>query len=1079
MRSLKKLVVPAAFALTSLAGLASNALAATYPINWLQMAPTPFGSTVPNNSTFFLPGVGNVQVVYSLPPAITETRLLNSFIASGSISSGGNNYTWSNFESFATIFTAGGNPLVPLNWRITYIFPTTLPAGSIYLGVSGLGQTTSFGGGASIASCNHNGTFLGDWSGAGGPWGPTQFNVGPPFTMKNSVNGAGGADPWWNTPLGVVRIDDAMNTLTVDMSQIRGDGVGLNIGYSAPQNGQCPVECPPQSQVQICYEAGRVDNYALPYDPTTPRPFFASLLSTYAISKPFDDPRVNAVCGTSFQNLPCGITSATLEIQMRAENDIPQNDSIYLQWLGSGFAWASPINALPGAGGTWNAGQQQTFTLNLGSLPGGLLAQMNLTHALDLLVSDDTTVEHARLTITACPCDGPARVYTVGTVDNMASPTEPTSRRARLSALRTVSPFLWKDNDDCTIDRGWGNTFTNLPSGIVKADFNIRMKPCAGGASNDGLSFDLLNLGAPETFSRGFNINTLPGAGAWTSTPLTNFYFNLGSTLPTTVCGSNLLGDFGDRTFDVYVQDDSGIDAARLRVWPCPPLQRIIGNPIELTGSAQLAQNSAGQVTVTNLAGSGNDGVAFDAHGSEGQLFTFTPGTFSQLTPGTEVSILLEADVTGDGERSGLSAGKVSISSFNVMRVAPGPNGTGTCTGIHIRNKTTGERLNACISDGQELQVNSTELSAIGWGDHSGGGGGGAGTPIHHNLHMEFQAPVDVVLPDGRRFRGDSIDFDDNDLNQGAAIDVCSFSWGVSQGHYNGPASAGFARVATTVNGVSHECVGPNAALNPNPSSLTVSNIGSSGQDGVEIKWRNRGLWACSSNVTPVCGNDLTAGCVDTLQNLNVVCRGTYADGGTSDASVRMTGRISSFFDIFCDFSAIGSPLSVATVLDGSGAPVGTFFIDLGLGLHVVSNGIGYSSVSCDSLTVNGKSSPKLALAFENDVAFGVSGRRPVTGRSVVFSPAQAARSLTDIEGVRITGSGMSELDFSGQTIVPPAGAPCPADFNQDGGVDGADVSAFFDAWENGQPEADVNQDGGVDGDDVSTFFAAWENGGC
>ncbi|MCX5691786.1 MAG: S8 family serine peptidase, partial [Planctomycetota bacterium] len=55
----------------------------------------------------------------------------------------------------------------------------------------------------------------------------------------------------------------------------------------------------------------------------------------------------------------------------------------------------------------------------------------------------------------------------------------------------------------------------------------------------------------------------------------------------------------------------------------------------------------------------------------------------------------------------------------------------------------------------------------------------------------------------------------------------------------------------------------------------------------------------------------------------------------------------------------------------------------------------------------------------------------------------------------------------------------CPADFNQDGGVDGADVDAFFAAWEAGEATADVNQDGGVDGSDINVFFAAWEAGGC
>jgi glucose/arabinose dehydrogenase len=56
---------------------------------------------------------------------------------------------------------------------------------------------------------------------------------------------------------------------------------------------------------------------------------------------------------------------------------------------------------------------------------------------------------------------------------------------------------------------------------------------------------------------------------------------------------------------------------------------------------------------------------------------------------------------------------------------------------------------------------------------------------------------------------------------------------------------------------------------------------------------------------------------------------------------------------------------------------------------------------------------------------------------------------------------------------------PCPADFNQDGGVDGADVEVFYIAWEASTPEADVNQDGGVDGADVEYFFIAWERGGC
>ncbi len=55
----------------------------------------------------------------------------------------------------------------------------------------------------------------------------------------------------------------------------------------------------------------------------------------------------------------------------------------------------------------------------------------------------------------------------------------------------------------------------------------------------------------------------------------------------------------------------------------------------------------------------------------------------------------------------------------------------------------------------------------------------------------------------------------------------------------------------------------------------------------------------------------------------------------------------------------------------------------------------------------------------------------------------------------------------------------CAADFNNDGGVDGADIAAFFAAWERGDAAADVNNDGGIDGSDVEGFFTVWEAGGC
>jgi hypothetical protein len=56
---------------------------------------------------------------------------------------------------------------------------------------------------------------------------------------------------------------------------------------------------------------------------------------------------------------------------------------------------------------------------------------------------------------------------------------------------------------------------------------------------------------------------------------------------------------------------------------------------------------------------------------------------------------------------------------------------------------------------------------------------------------------------------------------------------------------------------------------------------------------------------------------------------------------------------------------------------------------------------------------------------------------------------------------------------------PCAADYNQDGGVDGADVEAFYTDWESGAQCADMNLDGAVDGQDVEGFFRSWGFTSC
>jgi hypothetical protein len=77
-----------------------------------------------------------------------------------------------------------------------------------------------------------------------------------------------------------------------------------------------------------------------------------------------------------------------------------------------------------------------------------------------------------------------------------------------------------------------------------------------------------------------------------------------------------------------------------------------------------------------------------------------------------------------------------------------------------------------------------------------------------------------------------------------------------------------------------------------------------------------------------------------------------------------------------------------------------------------------------------------------------------------------------------LQAQGANSWAFIQRHLSPPEPA-CPADFNEDGGIDGADVEAFFAAWEAAEPGADTNQDGGIDGGDVGAFFEAWQAGGC
>lgn len=228
-------------ALSGMALVAGVASATNYGVTWMQMAPTPFGSAPPYSGTYTLAGIGTVTMTYAPNSDFTEARLAVPQLASGNVNNGPDNYAWGNQECLART-NWGYSGVLNTSWTVTYKFTSLVAGGQLVLGVQGLGRRNANPNEnpadcITTATVMQNGTYFGDWTGAMNV-GPTQFTGGPGmFQMQNSLTGPGGQDPWWNTGLGVVRIDDSVSSLTVRFDQTAGDGVGVNIGVITPTPG--------------------------------------------------------------------------------------------------------------------------------------------------------------------------------------------------------------------------------------------------------------------------------------------------------------------------------------------------------------------------------------------------------------------------------------------------------------------------------------------------------------------------------------------------------------------------------------------------------------------------------------------------------------------------------------------------------------------------------------------------------------------------------------------------------------------------------------------------------------------------
>jgi hypothetical protein len=374
----------------------------------------------------------------------------------------------------------------------------------------------------------------------------------------------------------------------------------------------------------MAFNAGNHDNFAAPIDVGAATPdgvLLSFIVNCSAPGSPLELDEVpgmggvpaNSWFGHTFTGLPFGIVSATLEIRARATSGFGSglvgNDTISLvdtidvgacagTWL-----WNNSFANLPESGGAWTPGETKTFCLDLGALPVGNTAATTsilsslASGKLGIFVQDDAGIDYVTLNIRVCPCEYPLPITVQAEVnENYWLPdSEPATPSAAL--LGALGPnrrgFDYRTPGGAPFvpsDLWFGHTFTGLPTNIVAATMEIRMKAAGGLSTNDSISLEFQNPG----FSWGLRIKDLTAAAnPWIWPKDQVFTLDLGNLPPSAYGVTSVLGQLSDGQLDVYVQDDTDIDYIRLRLKIC--CDDGIPGDIDHDGDVDLVDFSVGQ----------------------------------------------------------------------------------------------------------------------------------------------------------------------------------------------------------------------------------------------------------------------------------------------------------------------------------------------------------------------------------------------------------------------------------------------------------------------------------------------------
>ena len=185
-----------------------------------------------------------------------------------------------------------------------------------------------------------------------------------------------------------------------------------------------PVQARDNSIECTTYMAGTDDNFAYPYEPTTPSPMYqdyADMFWPQATYRQFDQPGTDVALIHTFvfPEVTGRICRATIEMRVRAgSSSLVDNDSFRFSLKGGANPQESHVywrtfRWTVGAG-TFPPGTEAVMKLDLADLPGtyfpnNILSKLS-DRELEVMVEDDTMVDYIKLTV--CKCQGPMFVAT-------------------------------------------------------------------------------------------------------------------------------------------------------------------------------------------------------------------------------------------------------------------------------------------------------------------------------------------------------------------------------------------------------------------------------------------------------------------------------------------------------------------------------------------------------------------------------------------------------------------------------------------------------------------------------------------